>query len=139
MREFAARGTQLPSTAGRLFARHAGVRHLSQTGYPPTDVESWMRVFEVCKSYGLNTCVSTPGALPRRFRGRRPFGLLPATRKQFVANQGATIGDGTPLDAYIYAESERMVKAYGNHPSFCMLAYGNEPAGKNHVKYLTSL
>lgn len=24
------------------------------TGYPPTDVESWMRVFEKCKEYGIN-------------------------------------------------------------------------------------
>jgi beta-galactosidase/beta-glucuronidase len=24
------------------------------TGYPPTDVESWMKVFKTCKSYGLN-------------------------------------------------------------------------------------
>jgi len=26
-------------------------------------------------------------------------------------------------------ETQRMVEAYGNHPSFCMLAAGNEPAG----------
>ena len=26
-------------------------------------------------------------------------------------------------------ETQRMVKAYGNHPSFCMMAAGNEPAG----------
>ncbi|RZL04660.1 MAG: beta-galactosidase, partial [Hymenobacter sp.] len=53
------------------------------------------------------------------------------------ANQGATVGDGAPLDAWLYAESRRMVRAYGNHPSFCMLTYGNEPAGKQHVAYLT--
>jgi len=29
-----------------------------------------------------------------------------------------------------------MAKAYGNHPSFCMLSAGNEPAGKNQAKYL---
>ena len=28
-----------------------------------------------------------------------------------------------------------MVKAYGNHPSFCMLAAGNEPAGKKGNRY----
>jgi len=47
------------------------------------------------------------------------------------------IGDGTALDKYIYDESERIVKAYGNHPSFCMMAYGNEPDGENQVQYLT--
>jgi len=30
-----------------------------------------------------------------------------------------------------------MVEEYGNHPSFCMMLYGNEPAGKNQVSYLT--
>ena len=51
--------------------------------------------------------------------------------------QGHHIGDGKPLDKYLYEESERMVKAYGNHPSFCMMLYGNEPAGANQEKWLT--
>ncbi|HCC69704.1 MAG TPA: beta-galactosidase, partial [Bacteroidales bacterium] len=46
------------------------------------------------------------------------------------------IGDGAPIDEFIYNESERIVKAYGNHPSFCMMAYGNEPWGENHTEYL---
>ncbi len=31
------------------------------------------------------------------------------------------------------------MKEYGNHPSFCMLAYGNEPAGNNQTEYLGKL
>jgi hypothetical protein len=30
-----------------------------------------------------------------------------------------------------------MVESYGNHPSFCMMLYGNEPAGKNQNQFLT--
>ncbi len=30
-----------------------------------------------------------------------------------------------------------MVEAYGNHPSFCMMAYGNEPGGPNYRAFLT--
>jgi hypothetical protein len=56
---------------------------------------------------------------------------------QIECSSWASVGDGKPIDQYIYDESNRIVKAYGNHPSFCMMAYGNEPAGKNHVKYLT--
>jgi len=55
------------------------------------------------------------------------------------ANSGSAIGDGRPIDEFIYAESDRILKAYGNHPSFCMLAYGNEPAGKNQKQYLGKL
>jgi len=53
------------------------------------------------------------------------------------ANQSTTLGDGLPFDKYLYEESERMVEAYGNHPSFCMMAYGNEPRGKNQAAFLT--
>ena len=35
-----------------------------------------------------------------------------------------TLGDGKPIDQYLYEESERMVNTYGNHPSFCMMASG---------------
>ena len=29
-----------------------------------------------------------------------------------------------------------MVETYGNHPSFCMMAYGNEPGGPKHANFL---
>jgi hypothetical protein len=55
------------------------------------------------------------------------------------ANQGSTIGDGGPLDQFIIREADRILEAYGNHPSFCMMAYGNEPAGQQMNNYLISL
>ena len=41
-----------------------------------------------------------------------------------------------PLDAWIDEETARMIREYGNHPSFLMMAYGNEPGGPNHAKWL---
>lgn len=41
------------------------------------------------------------------------------------------LGSGHPIDSYLYDESERIVKEYGNHPSFCLMSYGNEPHGKS--------
>jgi len=55
------------------------------------------------------------------------------------ANQGSAIGDGRPVDQFIIEESKRILRAYGNHPSFCMLAYGNEPAGRNQKQFLGRL
>ena len=52
------------------------------------------------------------------------------------ANQSSAIGDGKPIDDFIRQEAERIVNAYGNHPSFCMMAYGNEPTGKHSNDYL---
>ena len=54
------------------------------------------------------------------------------------ANQSTTIGDGRPLDRFIWDESERIVNTFGNHPSFCMMMYGNEPAGVGSSTYLTN-
>ncbi|HQG49158.1 MAG TPA: discoidin domain-containing protein, partial [Sedimentisphaerales bacterium] len=47
-----------------------------------------------------------------------------------------TVGNGGPFDQWLYKESEAMVKAYGNHPSFVMMAYGNEPGGPNQKRFL---
>jgi hypothetical protein len=41
------------------------------------------------------------------------------------------------VDAWVYDETERILKTYGNHPSFVLMAYGNEPGGKNYGKFLT--
>ena len=35
-----------------------------------------------------------------------------------------------PVDQWVYDETDRILKAYGNHPSFLLMPYGNEPAGK---------
>jgi len=53
------------------------------------------------------------------------------------ANQSTTLGDGKPFDKYLYEESQRMVDEYGNHPSFCLMLYGNEPGGPNQIPFLT--
>jgi hypothetical protein len=41
---------------------------------------------------------------------------------------------GQIIDQYLLLESKRMIDAYGHHPSFIMMAAGNEPAG-NWVEY----
>jgi hypothetical protein len=46
------------------------------------------------------------------------------------------VGDGKPLDRWLYDESERIIRAYGNHPSLCMMAAGNEPAGEKKDRWL---
>jgi hypothetical protein len=50
----------------------------------------------------------------------------------------ASVGDGKPIDQFIYEESNRIVNSFGNHPSFCMMPYGNKASGQNSVKYLTA-
>jgi hypothetical protein len=40
------------------------------------------------------------------------------------------ISPDTPMEKMLYEETDRMIKAYGNHPSFMLLSASNEPKGK---------
>ena len=139
MREFKTEGTQFTINGHLTFLRGTlECAIFPKTGFPPTDVASWMRIFKICRSYGLNHMRFHSWTPPEAaFTAADRSGFYLQIENSSWANQGATIGDGKPLDQYIYDESNRVVKAFGNHPSFCMMAYGNEPAGKNIKGYLT--
>jgi hypothetical protein len=139
MREFGAKGTQFTINGQLTFLRGTlECAIFPKTGYPPTDVAAWQRIFSICKAYGLNHVRFHSWCPPEAaFTAADQAGMYLQIECSSWANQGAVVGDGRPLDAWLYAESRRMVRDYGNHPSFCMLTYGNEPAGKNHVACLT--
>jgi beta-galactosidase len=40
------------------------------------------------------------------------------------------VSPGTPMEKMLYEETERMIRAYGNHPSFILLSPSNEPKGR---------
>jgi hypothetical protein len=44
-------------------------------------------------------------------------------------NHGVRLRRGMKIDQYLLDESKRIVDEYGHHPSFVMMAAGNEPAG----------
>lgn len=109
-----------------------------KTGYPPTDVDAWLRIFRVCRAHGLNHMRFHSWCPPETaFEAADQIGFYLHVECSSWANQSTTLGDGKPFDKYLYEESKRMVDTYGNHPSFCMMAYGNEPGGHNQVSFLT--
>lgn len=109
-----------------------------KTGFPPTDIASWAEIFSTCKDYGLNHIRFHSWCPPEAaFDAADSLGMYLQIECSSWANQGSGLGDGKPIDQFIYDESERIVKDYGNHPSFSLMAYGNEPGGKNHKQYLT--
>lgn len=110
------------------------------TGYPPSDVDSWMKVLRTCRDYGLNHVRFHSYCPPEAaFVAADRLGIYFHVEGPSWANQGSSIGGGGPLDQYIIDETTRIINEYGNHPSFCMLAYGNEPAGRSHREYLGKL
>jgi hypothetical protein len=137
MREFGTKGTQFTVNNRLTFLR--GTLEcciFPLTGYPPTDVEEWLRILKVAKAHGLNHMRFHSWCPPEAaFEAADRLGVI----FHVECPAWTAIGDGKPIDKYIYAEGDRILKAYGNHPSFCMLAYGNEPGGRNQKRFLGDL
>ena len=101
------------------------------TGYAPMDVESWTRVFRICRSFGLNHIrfhSFCPPEAAMKAADLTGFYLQPEGPSW--PNHGTSLGDGLPVDNYLWEEAQKIVKQYGNYPSFCMFAIGNEPRGR---------
>jgi hypothetical protein len=107
------------------------------TGYAPTDEASWAHIFKICRAYGLNHMRFHSYCPPEAaFVAADKAGFYLYVESPSWANYTTGLGVGRPIDQFIYDETNRMATVYGNHPSFCMMGYGNEPGGK-YVDYLT--
>lgn len=139
VRHFSANGNQLTINGHPVFLRGTlNCADFPLTGYPPTDLHAWLALFRKCKAYGLNHMRFHSWCPPEAaFKAADLAGFYLQIECSSWANQDTQIGNGGRLDTYIYQESSRIVQAYGNHPSFCMMAYGNEPSGKHLTAYLT--
>ncbi len=133
LREFRVAGTQFAINGRKTFIR--GTLEccvFPRTGYPPTDVASWRRVIGAAKRHGLNAIRFHSWCPPEAaFVAADELGFY----FQVECGAWATIGQGKPIDDWLYAEAARILRAYGNHPSFVMMAYGNEPGGR-HREFL---
>jgi hypothetical protein len=104
------------------------------TGYPPTDVEAWKRLVRICQAHGLNHI---------RFHSWCPpeAAFVAADELGFYYHvecaAWTAVGDGGPVDQWLHEETEKIIQTYGNHPSMVLLAYGNEPSGKNRDGWLS--
>ena len=138
LREIATRGTQFVLNGRKIFIR--GTLEcciFPLTGYPPTDVDSWKRIIGVAKAHGLNNFRFHSWCPPEAaFAAADELGFYLHVECASWANQSTTLGDGKPVDEWIYQEADRILEAYGNHPSFVLMLYGNEPGGARHAKYL---
>ncbi|MBI5387140.1 MAG: discoidin domain-containing protein [Verrucomicrobia bacterium] len=134
LREIAARGREFLINGRPIFFR--GTLEcciFPKTGYPPTDVESWQKVIRACKAHGLNHIRFHSWCPPEAaFVAADQLGFY----YQVECGVWTQPGNGKPIDQWLYDESERIVRAYGNHPSFVLLTHGNEPHGPKREEYL---
>lgn len=106
------------------------------TGYPAMDNAYWTKIYSTCKKYGLNHVRFHSWCPPAAaFHVADSLGMY----LQVECGGWALIGDSYMQDQWFKKEGDRILKEYGNHPSFCMMAYGNEPAGNHQANYLRGL
>ena len=105
------------------------------TGYPPTDTTAWKRIINICKAHGLNHIRFHSWCPPEAaFKAADELGFYFQVE---CSSWCWGIGNGKPIDQWLYDEADAILKAYGNHPSFMFFAYGNEPGGPERgAKYL---
>jgi len=102
-----------------------------ETGFPPTDEASWERVFRKCKDYGLNHMRFHSYCPPEAaFTAADRLGFYLQPEGPSWPNHGVKLGNGMAIDDYLKEECQKILDCYGAHPSFIMLAAGNEPAGR---------
>ncbi len=105
------------------------------TGYAPTDEESWAYVFSKCKEYGINMMRFHSFCPPEAaFTAADKAGIYLQPEGPSWPNHGVKLNSGMAIDDFLIAEGKAIIDRYGNHPSFVMMAAGNEPAG-NWVPY----
>jgi beta-galactosidase len=97
------------------------------TGFPPTDVEYWRKIFQINKDWGINHIRFHSFCPPEAaFQAADELGIY----LQPEPGMWNEVSPGTPMEKMLYEETERMIRAYGNHPSFLLLSPSNEPKGR---------
>jgi len=139
MREFKTEGKRFTVNGRPLFLRGTlECAIFPKTGYPSTAVSYWKKIMKSAKAHGLNHMRFHSWCPPEAaFEAADELGVYLQVECSSWANSGSSIGDGEPIDRWLYEEARQILEAYGNHPSFCMMAYGNEPAGNNQLPYLS--
>ena len=139
LRDFKVDGTRFAINGRPVFLRGTlECAIFPLTGYPPTENPGWVKVFSAVKAHGLNHVRFHSWCPPEAaFSVADSMGVYLQVECSSWANSTTQLGSGLPIDNYIWDESKRIVKAYGNHPSFVMLAYGNEPGGPKFSEFLT--
>jgi hypothetical protein len=139
LREIGVDGTQFTINGRRTFLRGTLESAIfPKTGHPPTDVDAWKRVIGIARAHGLNHIRFHSWCPPRAaFVAADELGFYFQVEAGSWANQSTRLGIGLPVDAWVDRETDRILREYGNHPSFVLMAYGNEPEGRHH-EWLTA-
>ena len=114
----------------RIFLRsEANCAVFPETGHPPMDVESWKNIIVTYMGYGVN-CLRFHSHCPPEaaFLAADELGMLMQPELSHWNPRDAFSDDKAAV--YYEKELKEILRAYANHPSFVMLAFGNELQAK---------
>ncbi len=98
------------------------------TGHPPMDVAGWRRYLSICKAWGINHIRCHTWTPPEAaFIAADELGMYFQPEIPFWGDFTAEI------KAKVKPEGERIMRAYGNHPSFVMFSLGNENRNSREI------
>lgn len=125
------------------------------TGYAPMDKGFWLKFLGVGRDYGINHYRFHSWCPPEAaFAAADEMGIYfqvelpnkrgitepdnadytpPAEAYETLDELKGDAGDPALRTAYLTREGEKILRQYGNHPSFCMMTLGNEIGGDEHV------
>lgn len=96
-------------------------------GYPPMQTREWEQLFKTAKTYGLNTFRFHSWCPPDvAFRAADKLGFYLQVE---LPHWNLKVGEDTAAFRFLQQEAHRILKAYGNHPSFLFFSMGNELEG----------
>lgn len=124
-KDFHIKGAHFYANGHRIFLRgkhDAAVWPL--TGHVEMSVEGWMKYLGTCKKYGINHVRFHSWCPPEAaFVAADSLGIYLQPELPFW---GAFDKKDERLMAFLHQEGENILREYGHHPSFRMMALGNE-------------
>ena len=132
MRELSTKGTQFTLNGRPLMLRGTlECAIFPLTAFPPTDVDSWRRIYQIEKSYGFNFIRFHSWTPPEAaFTAADLEGVMVQTEGP---QANVSTGVNQARDEFVERELMRIVDTYGNHPSFTLMTIGNEYGGSEKV------
>jgi hypothetical protein len=97
------------------------------TGHPPLDKEGWRTLLLKAQNYGLNHLRFHSWCPPEAaFEAADELGFY---LQPELPSWSLTYGEDPEVVAFMKTEADRILREYGNHPSFVMFCMGNELMG----------
>ncbi|WP_205509821.1 sugar-binding domain-containing protein [Longitalea arenae] len=97
------------------------------TGHPPMERTGWLKVFRTAKAYGLNHLRFHSWCPPKAaFEVADSMGFYLQVELPLWS---MTVGTDKNTNRFLEEEAAKIIREYGNHPSFVFWSLGNELQG----------